>query len=1020
MRPLKLTLRAFGPYAAEQIFDFGLLGDRSFFLIHGPTGAGKSTILDAVCFALYGETSGGERDVRHLRSDYSSAETLTTVTFDFSLGEAVYRITRTPEQERPKIRGEGTVMQRPVAVLYDRTGLSDEDREGTVLADQWSRVTARVEQLLGFKSSQFRQVVMLPQGQFRKFLTADSRERQAILEVLFQTEFYRRIEEAVKEAAKEIQRDLEDLGRKRRLILEQASAESEQELAGKLQELASRLEALAGRVESLKKTEIEANETLNKAREIRRILEEARQAKTAFEAMEARTPEMEGLRVKLDRARKAAGLRGIEANLVAREKELEDASVRVRTAEADLKKARIAGQAAEAALAAERGREGEREAARREVVQLQSMLEQIRDLEAARIELRRISARVDRIGKLRDRRAERLGRCRDALAKARTTLEETEAVAVHAERHHLEVRQAARSYRAVIRMKTTQKHLAAALAGREKADAAAGPALAALTRARAAADEMEREWLEGQAAILAGQLADGSPCPVCGATEHPSPARHDRDLPTEAALKKAKTQLKDFETRYERARSEAERTNLEVFALQTAVGNIEKEVRKVSAEDLSDLKTRLKDSWSKLRSAVAARAQVEDRAGAIEGLEEQTRRHGKRLQHLETGLRAALSRRDGKAAVVGEREGKVPDRLRDLKSLDRAVSAAQGRLRAMLDAQEAARASHEAATARTAACGEVLKNAAELLESATKQAETCRGDLGLRLGEAGFSGLEDYRAAKLDQREIDRAENEIADFHGLRQAARDRMERAWAAAKGLEAPDIEALERKLSEAGETLRSAVAQQGALRAQSDQLTRWSGSLGKLAEDMEAGESRYGVVGRISEVANGRNAQGLTFQRFVLAALLDDVLDAASRRLRRMSKGRFDLQRSRERTDQRAAAGLDLMVYDTYTGTVRPVNTLSGGESFLASLAMALGLADVVQSYAGGIRLETIFVDEGFGSLDQESLDLAFQTLVELQEGNRLVGIISHVPELRERIDVRLEVTPGTRGSEARFVM
>jgi len=192
-----------------------------------------------------------------------------------------------------------------------------------------------------------------------------------------------------------------------------------------------------------------------------------------------------------------------------------------------------------------------------------------------------------------------------------------------------------------------------------------------------------------------------------------------------------------------------------------------------------------------------------------------------------------------------------------------------------------------------------------------------------------------------------------------------------------------------------------------------------LERTAKEISLLESRYAVVGRISEVANGRNAQGITFQRFVLVALLDDVLAAASHRLQVMSKGRFELIRARERLDQRTAGGLDLMVFDAYTGTSRPVNTLSGGESFIASLSLALGLSDVVQAYAGGIKLETIFVDEGFGSLDPESLDLAFRALIDLQKGGRLVGIISHVPELKERVDVRLEIAPSNRGSKVKFI-
>jgi DNA repair protein SbcC/Rad50 len=216
------------------------------------------------------------------------------------------------------------------------------------------------------------------------------------------------------------------------------------------------------------------------------------------------------------------------------------------------------------------------------------------------------------------------------------------------------------------------------------------------------------------------------------------------------------------------------------------------------------------------------------------------------------------------------------------------------------------------------------------------------------------------------------------------------------------------------------------EGALRAEMSitvqlrQLDAWLGDLCKTQDELETLEARYAVAGRIAEVASGHNAQGITFQRFVLAALLDDVLVAASERLHTMSRRRFSLQRATTRADRRLAGGLDLQVYDSYTGTTRAVSTLSGGESFLASLSLALGLADVVQAYAGGVHLDTLFVDEGFGSLDPEALDLAFRALVDLQRAGRLVGIISHIPELKERIDVRLEVIPTQRGSVTRFII
>ncbi len=288
------------------------------------------------------------------------------------------------------------------------------------------------------------------------------------------------------------------------------------------------------------------------------------------------------------------------------------------------------------------------------------------------------------------------------------------------------------------------------------------------------------------------------------------------------------------------------------------------------------------------------------------------------------------------------------------------------------------------------------------------------------LREAEFVDTEDYKSAKRTSAEIAGMQKEIDDFDHALTSARDRVTRAMETTQGLSAPDLDALESQAQRIKNDLEKALRDEAALIARIKRIAALLEDYSRSSSELEALEDQYGVCGRIAEVANGNNPQGITFQRFVLAALLDDVLLAASRRLQIMSNRRYTLQRRSERSDRRTSGGLDLEVNDSYTGTTRPVSTLSGGESFLASLSLALGLSDVVQSYAGGIHLDTIFVDEGFGSLDPEALDLAFRALADLQHAGRLVGIISHVPDLRERIDTRLEVTGNRSGSKARFVV
>ena len=371
-------------------------------------------------------------------------------------------------------------------------------------------------------------------------------------------------------------------------------------------------------------------------------------------------------------------------------------------------------------------------------------------------------------------------------------------------------------------------------------------------------------------------------------------------------------------------------------------------------------------------------------------------------------------------AVLEEKEKDVPEELRDVQVLSEAVTRAEELLAGLVSSLETARSRLTEAKSAAASKKEALKGAAAAEKKARKQADKAQKFFEERMSGAGFAGEDEYRAAFLHEDAVEEMEEDIRGFQEKLTGTRDLLQRARSAAKGLTEPELDKLEKKLAGVKESLEEATTARGSVSTRKGQVDGWIDDLTEIAEKKKACDAEYGVMGRVSEVANGYNSLRMSLSRFVLAARLEQVLDQASHRLRLMSRGRFDLQRSLQKADQRRAGGLDIVVYDSYTGTTRPVNTLSGGESFLASLSLALGLADVVQSHAGGIRLDTIFVDEGFGSLDPESLDLAFSTLVDLQGDGRLVGIISHVPELKQRIDARLEISPGKSGSRAAFVL
>ncbi len=1021
MKPLKLILRAFGPYAGEQAIDFRDLGGRSFFLIHGPTGSGKTSVLDAICFALYGDTSGGERDAARVRSDHAGPETVTEVVFDFALGSEWYRIQRRPEQERPSLRGQDRLIREPKSAalwkLDPETGAA-----GTVLADRWSRVTEEVERRLGFKADQFRQVVLLPQGRFRELLMAGSAGREEILEVLFQTENYRRIEETLKEEAQGIRRQVEELRQRKTVILEQAGVESDAALEEKLRELGEELAAARERLESLDVKEHTAQALLDAARDVEKRFAERESAETRWNELRARSGEFAEKRARLERGKRALSLRDIEKNREERIREREAAIREKAAAQKHLDTAIHRKEAAETSLRAEQERGPELDAARREYERLSELPARVRELEEAEDVQRR---------------------CATAVADAVAAEKEAAGThAAHAERAAAMLNEADEASRAALReaaclsdwerakrvresgesVALKRQHQRALALEREKALALRESRERELLLTRGEMERLEREWLGGQASVLAHRLVSGEPCPVCGSTAHPAPAAYDGVLPSESEVERARERARQCERELAKASETVLAREMEISRLESEIAPLLDIMGDSRGDDPLALRAREKESKAALDIAVEAGKRLTLLRERIEAEHREEIRAKEVLDRARERLAGAERELAGAVVRADERKARIPDDFRSTPAILNAVSTAKKKYEDMARALDTAKTGLDAASERLAAAKTDALHAERGREEAERRAETAEREFDTRLREAGFADVPEVRAARLTDKDMRSLEEGIREFEAGLAAAEDRAIRARDAVKDLARSPLEPLERELADIRKEKADCGLQTGALAARIAETGKTRDALRTVITEMEDREARYRVIGRIADVANGggEKQRKLTFQRFVQAALLDDVLIEATRRLRIMSRGRFDLKRASGAGDARKSFGLDLTLYDSYTGTERPVNTFSGGESFLASLSLALGLADVVQAYAGGIRLETMFVDEGFGSLDPEALDLAFRALVDLQKGGRLVGIISHVPELRERIDARLEVIPGRTGSTARFVV
>lgn len=755
MRPLELVMNAFGPYAGEETIDFTRLGENRFFLITGPTGSGKTSILDAITFALYGTASGDLRDNRSLRSDYATPDRKTEVRFTFRNQDRTYEVTRTPEQVLNKQRGEGTRTVPAGASLVEI--LPEGERK--VLGTSNSAVTRAVEQLLGFQARQFRQLMVLPQGEFRRFLVADSKERKTILETLFKTGQYSALEDALDARAKVLKKQHEECRQKYQLLLESAGTHSPAALKQRIQEEQQQAKDLETQAAQAQKAASAALNTLQQGQQLAYTFQRWQEGQKRKEALAAQADTIRDLQQRIRWLDEALKLHPIYDRT-------RKAKAQLDTAQALFQKARE---------------------------DLQSAQERLRQQLASATETNTHALQ------------EQMVRVREQLARMTA--------------------------------------------------------------------------VSGETVRLAQTLVPGEPCPVCGSPDHPQPATQTRKAQEELARK----------TRA-----------------------MEEEIARLNR---------------KQKALEKAQKEADQAAGSCKTAEENLAAAQKAFEADREAYKTALD------------QSPFPD-------------------------QHTFVAAHKALASKP-----------------------------------------------LWQEQVDRYRQQADSLQGELKILADQL-------KDKTPPDLAPLQEAVRQTGSTAHTLATRTGALQETLRREETALKQLEKLEKELDRLQEAYGPIGLLASTAKGDNSRKLTFSSFVLQAVLDDVLQTANLRLGKISQGRYSLYRSQDIVDARKEQGLGLEIMDAFTGQARAVTTLSGGEIFFTSLSLALGLSDVLESYAGGLHLDTILVDEGFGSLDPETLDGAISALLELQKGGRLVGIISHVAELKERISAQLEIIPTNQGSTTRF--
>lgn len=1058
MKPLKITMSAFGSYAGEVTVDFEKAG-HGIFLITGDTGAGKTTIFDAIAFALFGESSGRKRDGSMMRSQYAPDERETFVTLVFSQKGERYQVRRRPSylrlSRRKNKNGEYTTVQvtaQASLILPDGTEYPGGIRE----------VNQKLQELIGVDYGQFSQIAMIAQGDYLRLLHASSRERKEIFSKIFDTGVYRQVQTRLKEENDRMAAALED-GRK--LIAHelgdvQMSPEREEEWqalltrpetgAEQIEEALSRflseqekaLKDMALQKKEKEQAERSLEEKLRQAEEINRQLALLEKEREALSLLLSRKEEQEELEKRLSLAQKAEKTEPAQRNFQERKKELDAGQKRQKERKEALALLQKNAQAAIREAEEERKRYDARfPGLQEELVKLQNDLPLFEQCKKARAEQEEAARREAQAGKRRNEAQEQLESLKQQLETLKKEQERLEGAAGEADALKLRLEGLKRQKERLLRLAQQLSEWKKTVQKREEKMREAEAALQELARRDRAYAERNQAFLAAQAGLMAEKLTEGSPCPVCGSLHHPTPAALLESAVTQEAVERAKQERDEAERKSRRIAGESaglvESCRRQRFSMEQELGVLMQEEAgtALSWEDCGEeaFGERV-TAWGRGSHAacmenirqVQKRLEEAQQAGMLleEKKQEQTRTEEKREKaeaQKEEADRLLLEMREKLAAAKSaleqirkrlpgqteeEARGALARLTEEKKRLEEGLSQAEERKNTLLQQEKEQAGALQAAEENAERLKKALEAAALAWENSWK--------------EQGFDTEEACLQARASAADMEAWKRTRAAYDQELLRSRERTAQLEKQLAGQERTAAEVLQ-ALADSRETCRQ---EREKLEADSGQLAAVWGrnrkaleNLKRLWKGQETQEKEYRLLRHLFQTANGRlsGTAGLDFQTWVQRQYFQRMIQAANRRLNVMADGQFLLQcRSLDALGKQGEVGLDLDVYSMVTGKVRDVKTLSGGESFLTALAMALGMADVIQSTAGYVQIDAMFIDEGFGSLDEESRMRAIRILQDLAGGKRLIGIISHVQELKDQIDRKLIVKKDEKGS------
>ncbi|MEI4828120.1 SMC family ATPase [Bacillus sp. FJAT-53711] len=1028
MRPIKLIMTAFGPYKQQETIDFEELGEHRIFAISGNTGAGKTTIFDAICYALYGEASGEERnDTSMLRSQFADDNVYTSVELLFQLKAKTYCIKR---QLGHKKQGNKTITGHAIE-FYE---VVNDEQIPCVDRFHVTDVNKKVEDLIGLSKHQFSQIVMLPQGEFRKLLTSETENKEEILRRIFKTDRYKLMRELLDQKRKEWKDVLQEKQKERELyfrnvfklpvrdgalleiLANQEHVNTHQVVEALQQEITfyEKQENQLEKQESIQLKQLKEAETgYHEAKALNDRLQDLQTKQNRYDSLQQERSSIEGKERQFKQAEQASRLLPFEQWYDEAVQSVKQAEQYMKQIAAKQEQLVLAYERAEQQYEQEKNNEEVREEAKRTVQRLEELKEVIATfadkkikLAASEKQMEQFKVEKSKLEKQQEFSSAQKQQLSSKLKQIEQALEQYIAKVEQLSRMREDVKVLKDAYQV---WQEVQKY------ERERKGT-----LEHMNAAQQAYETLEKSWLSEQAGQLAIHLHDGKPCPVCGSTSHPNKA-------TEQELSIDEEQLNIL--REQKVQAEKQHVQIEekcnFYKAQYEELCKEVQARGYAVSELADAYQTLIQQGKQLAAEVnELKASEEERKQLLpqlQKLEEQLDMMQATKRDVEEKLhRSEMESIQLRTSYENDKE-KIPAEMQTLEAWQQTYEEKASLLRRLHETWQRAQEEFQRCMSEKIRVEEAYKAAQQQYTKGNENKEEKYARFMTELEASGFASQQAYTEAKLSEAERTDLQQRIQSYYGALEVLTKQIEELTEQLQGKEWTELTQLEEQLKELEIQLDIIKEQRQRTKSANEYISDLHENIRRIDEQIHEEEAAFQELVDLYEVMKGDNESRISFERYILIEYLEQIVQVANERLRKLSNGQFYLKRSERVEKRNRQSGLGLDVYDAYTGQTRDVKTLSGGEKFNASLCLALGMADIIQSYEGGISIETMFIDEGFGSLDEESLTKAVDALIDLQKSGRFIGVISHVQELKNAMPAVLEVMKQKDGcSKTRFVV